>query len=183
MRHFDIIARQIALGACLAASLSATLAATVAEAEAARLARDFSRAISLYSELAEQEPQRTSLFYQLGAMLATLGRYEEAARSFEKGLTLNPKDPELRKAYARALAWSGNLLQAEQIARALTEEQPRNIEGYNLLASVQAWSGHFEEALRTCKLSLEIAPADIPPRQSWLRTDDNCTSLFLTGDL
>ena len=22
-----------------------------------------------------------------------------------------------------------------------------------------------------------------PPRQSWLRTDDNCTSLFLTGDL
>jgi hypothetical protein len=28
---------------------------------------------------------------------------------------------------------------------------------------------------------VHLAPA--PPRQSWLPADDNCTSLFLTGDL
>jgi hypothetical protein len=33
------------------------------------------------------------------------------------------------------------------------------------------------------KVEIAVIDRGIPARQSWLRTDDNCTSLFLTGDL
>ncbi len=72
-------------------------------AESAQKAGDFARAESLYREAIAVAPEKAEIHYNLGLVLTSLGRREEAVESYREAVRLRP-------GYVKALNNLGNLL-------------------------------------------------------------------------
>jgi Flp pilus assembly protein TadD len=91
-------------------------------------------------------------------MYAAQGRWEEAARSFEKCASLRPGNPEDRLLLAQAWQTLGRTEEAEALARELTEELPERSEPLIVLAAASLKRSDSATALDLIERALALDP-------------------------
>jgi YaiO family outer membrane protein len=146
--------------ALLLVAPAAVRAVTPEEAFSAKKSGDYPRAIALYETLLAQEPTNPEYYFQLGTAQGWAGRNADALLTLERGLALAPAHTDLRLAYGRVLAWSGNLTRAESVIQALVAEQPKNPGALGLLGVIQGFEKHYPEAIGSLEQALLLAPTD-----------------------
>ncbi|MBZ5515972.1 MAG: tetratricopeptide repeat protein [Acidobacteriia bacterium] len=112
--------------------------------------------------------ESSDTYSNLGALYFFQGRYADAARTFEAGVRLSPRNPIVRGNLADAYRWiPGEAKRAEESYRQAIElgEQelqvnPRDAEIGANLALWRAKSGSPAEAVRDIQRALALAPAD-----------------------
>jgi FkbM family methyltransferase len=110
----ELAARLSDPDAALAAATAAAAAGHLAEAE--RLAR-------LASTLA---PQRADAWFQLGSILARLGRYDDAIAALEESIAHDPSDLAVRATLGQVLAHLGRIDESAKVFQALLRRDPAN---------------------------------------------------------
>jgi tetratricopeptide (TPR) repeat protein len=102
--------------------------------------------------------------YNLGVLLARLGRLQEAVAEYERALDRDPEDVEARSNLATVLVRLGKLDgAARQLARAL-EIDPDNASAHTNLGVVLAQQGQFERAAREFKEAVRLDPGQAQAR-------------------
>ena len=108
--------------------------------------RNFRKAIEL-------DPQ--PVYYRdLGQLLATTGRIDEALATYQKSLSIK-HDPE---ALAEIAAIKGDAPNAVRYFREAIEERPRAPDLHNNLAAMLAHEGQDDEAIREYQTAVRLAP-------------------------
>lgn len=112
--------------------------------------QDADRAIRHLAEQLEAQPNNPDGWVLLGRSLVVMQRPLEAARAYEFAIKLKPGDPEIRLAYADALAASreGNLSgQPIEMIREVLKHHPKQRYGLWLAGLEAAQSERYPEAL------------------------------------
>jgi tetratricopeptide (TPR) repeat protein len=102
--------------------------------------------------------------YNLGLLLARLGRLQEAVIEYERALDRDSQDANTRSNLAAVLVRQGKLDAAtRQLASAL-EIDPDNASAHTNLGAVLAQEGHFEQAARQFRDAMRLDPGQIQAR-------------------
>jgi adenylate cyclase len=115
-----------------------------------------------------------------GAALVYSGRHNEGQTALERCIRLSPRDPLLwARFYNVALAhfYAGRLGEAEEMARRIIRQWPRDTHGPRVLAAVLAEGGRAHEAAETLQAAADLAPdfldKYIRNRMPWVRPEDH----------
>jgi tetratricopeptide (TPR) repeat protein len=101
-----------------------------------------------------------------------LDRYRDAVVELDSALELYPDDAGLRRAAARAYSAVGRFAEGGDLARALVEAEPRDLESQLVIASVLVQQGDIDGALDAygdVLASVAANPSVPPDRRDWLR--------------
>jgi serine/threonine protein kinase/Flp pilus assembly protein TadD len=106
----------------------------------------------------EEQPNQDAAHSLLGDVYDKQGRKQEAIRAFQAAI-------DLRRAYwrhhwrlANVFLNYGRLQEARSEARRVTELQPDNPRGYQLLGTIYQAQGNIDEALKNYDISLKLVP-------------------------
>jgi tetratricopeptide (TPR) repeat protein len=111
---------------------------------------DDSSALQAYEEAERREPQNFRPLAARGRLLAHLARYDEAARTLARAVTLKPPRQELMdlfKSLGRIYARQGNMEDAKKCWRDLADLYPRDASVAEELAELLIDEGELEEAI------------------------------------
>lgn len=120
------------------------LAAAYARAVSLHQAGDLDGAIRAYREVLAQDPRNAQVRSNLGAALATLGRYEEAIAAYREALAAAPGNASIRTNLALAYYKSADVARAAQELEALHTAQPADQRTTLLLADCRLQLGEHE---------------------------------------
>jgi predicted Zn-dependent protease len=95
---------------------------------------DPEKAIPLYREFLKLQPDAAQIHSNLGAALASTGRYEEAIAEYRQALKGLPGDPRVRLNMSLSLYKSGQISEAAKELAAVHVSQPNNRQVTQLLA-------------------------------------------------
>jgi tetratricopeptide (TPR) repeat protein len=126
-------------------------AAVYARAVSLHQSGDLEGAVRAYREALAGLPGNAQLRSNLGAALASLGRYEEAISSYREALKLAPGDARIRTNLALAYYKSAEIPRAVEELQALHDSQPGDLRTTLLLADCRLQLGEHqrvEELLR-----------------------------------
>jgi Flp pilus assembly protein TadD len=142
---------------------------------------DDAKAVELFRQSLEIQPDAPEVLGNLGLALMRLRRVDEAIAAFRRAAELRPKDSKAWMRLASALDQSGSVDEATPcIVRALEldakgtlesalflvrQTNGRDLVALDVLAAAQAKNGQFSEAVATASSALSIAP---PPGQEAL---------------
>ncbi len=135
-------------------------AASVAEADAAFEAGDHPRALALYDQVLDSDPDNVSALLRSAQLLSWTKRYDEAVRRYDRAIALAPDDREARIERAKVLSWDRRYGEAEAAFRALLERDPRDREARIGLARTLSWNGRQEPARAEYEKVLAAHPGD-----------------------
>ena len=112
-------------------------------------AGDLAGAIREYQACIAAEPNRVEARSNLGAVLAKLGRYQDAIEQYQAALKLAPSDlaPRLRFNLALAYYKSFQIPEAASEFEAVHRVQPADLNIALLLADCRLRTGEFKEAI------------------------------------
>jgi Flp pilus assembly protein TadD len=113
----------------------------------------------------EIQPEST-IFTDLGIALARRGELEEATRSFEKALALNPKLSEAHFNLGSVLALQGRLSDATAHLEEAVRIKPDYAQAYHNLGKVWAAQNQLDKAIDLFRRALQIAPESAEAHQS-----------------
>jgi len=100
--------------------------------------------------------------YELGVVLAGVGRFVEAFEQFKKALAAAPDDPVVHNGFAHALEQKGDFAAAsEQYSRALALEPDKPERLYRLGTSLGR-EGKYAEAVEQLRRFVVMKPDDVP---------------------
>jgi predicted TPR repeat methyltransferase len=105
-------------------------------------------------------PRRPAAWNALGLAAFAAGRNEEALAAFEEGLRLAPGRPSLELHRAHCLRRLGRNREALPAYAQVVRADPRLLEGWRGLASVQTLLGQLDAALQSRHRALALAPHD-----------------------
>jgi ADP-heptose:LPS heptosyltransferase len=119
-------------------------------ADAARDARDYARAASLYEQYLHREPDNADIHIQCGHMFKEAGDLTRAEHHYTKAKSLAPDDPDLALQFGHLYKVAGRLQEAELSYRRATDLDPDWPEPAIQLAELYrtGWRNHTKEALR-----------------------------------
>lgn len=108
-------------------------------------------------------------YSNLGTLAYSEGHFEQSAGYLEKAVQLNPKDAMLWGNLADAYKWSSHgrvkAVAAYQKAAALTRDglrvNPKSYDKLGELATYEAQSSNFKQAIRDLRRALSFAPKDV----------------------
>jgi protein O-GlcNAc transferase len=106
----------------------------------------------------EFEPAVAEYHVDLGAVLAALGRFEDAERCYREALRFAPEHPQAHNGLGNALGHRGRFEAAAEHYRAALRLDPRSSEPCFNLAQVLYRLGRFEEAEAACREALRLKP-------------------------
>src|ERR1017187_5299020 len=95
---------------------------------------DPEKAIPLYRQFLQVQPQAAQIRSNLGAALASTGRYDEAITEYRQALKSLPGDPSIRLNLSLSLYKSGQISEASKELASLHISQPNNRQVTQLLA-------------------------------------------------
>lgn len=99
------------------------------------------------------------LFHRnLGNLLRTLRRLDEAAEHLRRVVEMTPRDPRAHGNLADLLAQEGRLDEAEPHYRSALDLDPGNSLAHNRLGNVLRERGCLDDALAHCTRAVELAP-------------------------
>lgn len=87
-----------------------------------------------------------------------LEHWVNADRLLTEHLRNHPADSDARFLYARVLAWRGSHDAAKTQYRYLLDKNPRSVDFILGIANLEAWEGHFDNALEWCNQVLAVSP-------------------------
>src|ERR1022692_4894910 len=95
---------------------------------------DPEKAIPLYRQFLQVQPQAAQIRSNLGAALPSTGRYDEAITEYRQALKSLPGDPSIRLNLSLSLYKSGQISEASKELASLHISQPNNRQVTQLLA-------------------------------------------------
>ena len=119
---------------------------------------DIGKAIAAYDRATQLLPSLTEAWFRAGALSYTLGYVEESIGCFRRAAVTGGKTSFGRLAKARALVIEDRNQEAEQVLRETLVADPRNAMAYDLLGSLLAEFGRFDEARACFERAIAIAP-------------------------
>jgi tetratricopeptide (TPR) repeat protein len=111
-------------------------------------------------ELCNRDPERRQVWFRLGYIQFKCGQWEEAARSFERSLSLKSDWPEAEVDLALACYMAAQNDRAEAVLLRLLEREPEHLEGVKGLATVTLAQGRHEHALALHEKLLRLGGPD-----------------------
>ncbi len=117
------------------------------EAFVARQQGDNPLAAQKYEELIRLYPGMVAAHANLGSVLASLGRYDEASSQFRLALKADPGNPKLRFGLARIYFKKGDFATATQQLASLHQEEPGNVHIASLLGDCYVHLHRYEQAI------------------------------------
>ena len=119
--------------------------AAYARAVALQQAGDLEGAVHAYREVLAADPRNALVRSNLGAALASLGRYGEAIGAYQEALAAAPGDARIRTNLALAYYKSAEIPRAAQELQALHDAQPGELRTTLLLADCRLQLGEHEK--------------------------------------
>lgn len=107
---------------------------------------------------AELKPDDASIVNQLGVAQVGAGRKQEAAKTFERAVALNPRDPLIHLNAAQNLADLGDWASAKRRAEAAAELMPQDATPWLLLGRLQMRQEKFADAIPPLREAARRAP-------------------------
>jgi tetratricopeptide (TPR) repeat protein len=114
-----------------------------------------------YAELAESISSPNGdeqVSYLLGLIYEQQGRVEDAIRSYEFSLSINPEQVLVGIFLSKLYVKSQDYAKAIELLRAMAEHDPNNLEVFYELSLCLAKVGEWEETIKYCKRVIEIDP-------------------------
>lgn len=124
------------------------------QADRHRLEKKYSRAISLYQELAALRPNCALPHIRLGRVYVAQGRWDEAHVEFVQARELDASSAEPLLGLGMVAHQRGDLEAAVDLWRAATSADPRNVEAHNHLGRAYLYSSRPELARQEFDLAL-----------------------------
>lgn len=114
-------------------------------------AKDFPDAINVGNEMVRVDTSQATADYftRLAGAYAAMNQPQKASEAAARGVAKFPNDPNLQLFSAQALYQSGQLLQALDAAKRAVATNPKNANGYFLLATVQDSLKQYDEMANT----------------------------------
>ena len=135
-------------------------------AQEAELERDFPREIAEFKKLLARYPQEKAAYFLQGATyLLTQNRSEDAVRSLEKAIEIDPLYKEPYNMLAYAYNSVGNFDKSIWAINKYIELAPDEANPYDTRADLYAWNGHIDEAIQSFSKALEVKPDFYPSLQ------------------
>jgi tetratricopeptide (TPR) repeat protein len=127
---------------------------------AAEMAGEWERAIEIYKDVLQREPNRADLWARISDIEAHLGNELRAAEALGKAAELSPDDADLQYQSSNAWAAADQPEPAlEAVERAL-ELDPDNVEYLRAHAELANWTGRSRLAAKSYERIMELAPED-----------------------
>ena len=111
-------------------------------------------------EMCERDPERRQVWFRLGYLQFKRTQWEEAARSFERALTLKSDWPEAEVDLALAYYMAAQYDRSETVLLRLLDREPEHLEAVKGLATVTLAQGRHENALALHETVLRLAGPD-----------------------
>ncbi len=134
--------------------IPAQFAKAVAFHQAGRL----DRAVELYRQILQCEPDLPEVHNNLGAALAALGRLSDATLSYRRALDLNPDNAQAWCNWGAALAGLGQLREAETSLRRAIALDARFAEAHSQLGNTLRLSGWLDDAEAMLRRAIALDP-------------------------
>ena len=115
-------------------------------------------AVAAYERATRLQPALPEAWFRAGALLQVLGHREEAIGCFRRAADTGGKTPFGRLGAARALLAEDRDDEAERVLRKAVGAEPGNALAHDLLGSLLAESGRFEQAQACFARALALAP-------------------------
>ena len=119
---------------------------------------DSGGAIVAYDRATQILPSLTEAWFRAGALVFTLGHREEAIGCFERAAATGPKTTFGRLGQARALLTQDRNQEAERVLRKTLALEAKNALAHDLLGSLLAEFGRFDEARACFERAIAVAP-------------------------
>lgn len=148
--------RRPALGAAVAVATATALGLATADRN-----RDYHDELGLWRTVVEVAPENARAHYNVGTLLRSRGRPDEAIDAYRRSLEIAPERPRTHYNLANALKARGELDASMVHYRRCLELDPDHSEAHVNLANALHAKGHDEEAIRHYQLALESAPGAV----------------------
>ena len=112
-----------------------------------------------FAEMSSGAPDVPAAWEARGLFMIHMADYEEAIRSFDRGLDLDPQSTSLLNNKGFALHKIGRRREALECFNRVIEIKPDDSTAWNNKANEMAMMGHYEEALNLYERALELNPA------------------------
>jgi Flp pilus assembly protein TadD len=119
---------------------------------------DTGGAMAAYDRATELQPSLTEAWFRAGALVETLGHREEAIGCFRRAAANGDNSAFARLGKARTLLIEDRNPEAELVLRKTLELDPENAMAHDLLGSLLAELGRFDEARDCFQRAIRIAP-------------------------
>ena len=114
------------------------------------------KAIESFQKAIELDPNNASARIKLGKIFSALGRRQEADEAYKEALKLDPMQEKL--ASAAQLLRQNKVEEAERICRQALREQPDDVNGLRLLASIASQLEQKDDAIVLLERAVELKP-------------------------
>ena len=130
---------------------------------------------------AQLDPGSPDAHFLLGCSAWQIGQYSLAEHSFLTAVRLAERDADIQAGYAGFLADQRDPHQAESVARRAIELDPDSSTGWAALAVAQSRLGRHDDAITSCRKSVQCDPEDLEakallellPKQSTSAVDNS----------
>src|SRR5579859_8151277 len=119
---------------------------------------DVTGAIKAYDRATEFRPSLTEAWFRAGALVYMLGHRDEAIGCFRRAAATGGETSFGRLGKARALLTEERHQEAEQVLRRTLKRDPKNAMAHDLLGSLLAEFGRFDEARECFQRAIGLAP-------------------------
>ncbi len=116
-------------------------------ADEAQQRGDAALAVSKYQDLLQLYPDMPAAHANLGVLLTSLGRYDEAIKQYQLALAKAPRDPTLRFDLGLAYYRKGDYAGAEAELASLHQEDPGDLRVSTLLGNSEVQLGSIDQAI------------------------------------
>ncbi|MGA7343254.1 MAG: tetratricopeptide repeat protein [Terracidiphilus sp.] len=135
------------------------------EADQQMTAGDAAKAVSLYREALESDPDEPLLFYKLAKALEKTNDIAGEKSALERALALNPNLPEAQNQMGYVAARQGDSAEAEAHFRAAVHASPSYVAAWINLSATLASESKWQDAQQAVDRALEIDPDNTQARR------------------
>jgi tetratricopeptide (TPR) repeat protein len=119
---------------------------------------EIDKAILVYRNAVEINPNYQQALNDLGGLYNLRGRYDEAAKLLERAVEINPDDVRAHNNFGMALLGQGKLDEAANEWFIVSQRDPSNYVAVANIGLVFAHMGRFDEAIAMYEKSLQLKP-------------------------
>lgn len=129
----------------------------------------YQRALDSFQRMTQIAPENPDGWTDVGMILATLGRFDEAKESYQKALELTPRDPQIFYSIGSLESRRGDDPAAESAWRTALDLQPSLAPAATELAALYGRQGRVPDAIGV--LESAVAASHVGPEAARLRRD------------